>query len=328
MAAFSGTQAAAVLDKLEARQEARKAEREQRQQELEKVADPREDIQRFLEAFSKDHCDLQQRCSDLEQRAAASGQDDSEKQAILQQLEDIAGHTSVLEQKISDAAYFLPPYDLRSCNGHLQQLRSQLAAIKQQLQPKRKFAFSKAVKKTHVAAPAVAAQQPADTAPVDQSTAADAAPAGPTSHDLQLISAGYGFMGLRNQSIIQTAEHLAGQAFVLHDLAECTVYLLGHMSALRLQKLQNCRVYTGPVSGATFVSGASGCTLMIASHQVGAGTVPVTADVACIGFNTNISSLQSTVLLLLCISIRSISPVSRAAMYRILCLHRSSPFAQ
>lgn len=277
------TQAAAVLERLEARQEARKAEREQRQQELERVADPREDINQFLAAFVADHGSLQQRCGDIEQRAASSGQTEEGKQGILQQLEDLACDVGTLEQKTSDAAYFLPSYELRSCNNHLQQLRAQMAAIKQQLQPKRKFAFSRATKKAP-AASALADSIQQDSSQPQSHTAAAAeasianhfhapqqnqqAPVAPSAHDLQLINAGYGCMGLRSQTIVKSTEQLAGQAFVLQDLVDCTVFLLGHLSALRLQQLNNCKIYTGPVSGATFVNGVSNCTLMIASHQV------------------------------------------------------------
>lgn len=84
------TQAAVVLERLEARQEAGKAEREQRQQELERVADPREDINQFLAAYLDAHGSLQQRCSETEQRAASSEQTEEGKQGILQHLEDLS----------------------------------------------------------------------------------------------------------------------------------------------------------------------------------------------------------------------------------------------
>ncbi|WIA38943.1 hypothetical protein OEZ86_005096 [Tetradesmus obliquus] len=79
-------------------------------------------------------------------------------------------------------------------------------------------------------------------------------------------------MGLRGATLVygpcQQQQLAPGQAFVLHDLQDCSVFLVGRLSALRLQQLRRCRVYAGPVAGATFVSGVRDCTLMVASHQV------------------------------------------------------------
>ena len=51
-------------------------------------------------------------------------------------------------------------------------------------------------------------------------------------------------------------------------LQGCTVYLLGHMPALRMLGLRNTRIFTGPVTGASFVDDVQGCTLVLASYQV------------------------------------------------------------
>lgn len=40
------------------------------------------------------------------------------------------------------------------------------------------------------------------------------------------------------------------------------------MPALRLHQLTRCTVYTGPVTGATFVNGMQDCKVMLASYQV------------------------------------------------------------
>lgn len=55
---------------------------------------------------------------------------------------------------------------------------------------------------------------------------------------------------------------------MLSDLRDCSVWLLGGLSALRMMRLARCRVYGGPVAGATFVEGAH-------CHALnGYGTVP------------------------------------------------------
>jgi hypothetical protein len=293
----AGSRAASVMQKLAARQAAVAAERERQQQQLETESDPRENLNTFLSGFSSSYVQLQEQCSALHEEAAAAGNDEAAKQALLQQLEELSGGITKLEQDIAGAAFFLPQYDLRSCTAQLQELRNQAAATKQQLHPKRKFAFSsKAVTRKAASQPTAAVVSPtasvqqllqdvqladqaagaaASEAPSAQSAAAAAAAAAPppSSHDLALISSGQGAMGLHGAVLVygpgQQQQLQPGQAFVLHDLQNCTVFLVGRLSALRLQQLRRCRVYAGPVAGATFVSGVCDCTLMVASHQVG-----------------------------------------------------------
>lgn len=273
---------------------------------LQADSDTREDVNGFLGSYKADYAQLQQRAGDLQGKASTTQQDGAAKAALLEQLEALSVDITDKEHAVSAASYFLPPYELRSCSSQLQQLRLHLADIKQQLQPKRKFAFSKAVARTNISTTAAAAA--ASTAQQQQlvqdgasagtpaascttastaDTSAQAAPAGAEStaaaagqsstgivspalspQDQQLIAAGHGFAGQSAQLLVPSAQQLAGQGFVLHDLTDCDVFLLGRLSALRLQHCRNCRVYTGPVIGATFVDSCSGCTFMLASYQV------------------------------------------------------------
>jgi len=40
------------------------------------------------------------------------------------------------------------------------------------------------------------------------------------------------------------------------------------MPALRITQLHNCRVFGGPITGATFMDDVQGCTFVLASFQV------------------------------------------------------------
>ena len=59
-----------------------------------------------------------------------------------------------------------------------------------------------------------------------------------------------------------------GHDFVLIDLVGCSVFLVGHMPALRMLGLRDTTVVAGPVTGACFVDGAAGCKIILASYQV------------------------------------------------------------
>ena len=55
---------------------------------------------------------------------------------------------------------------------------------------------------------------------------------------------------------------------MLSDLQHCTVLLHGPLQALYLEQLQSCHIQAGPVGGATFGEHLTGCTLMLATHQL------------------------------------------------------------
>ncbi|KAF8064675.1 hypothetical protein HT031_003477 [Scenedesmus sp. PABB004] len=272
--------AEAIRQRLQARQDARISERQQRQAALGAQADPREDVSDFLAGFSADHARLAARSEALAAAAAAGGEQQTaaDRAGLLSSLDALAADVASLEAGTAASAYFLPPYELRAASAAAAELRARVAGAKAALAPKRRFAFAKAdVRRSASAAPGAPAAQEAaapDVQPPDQAAPGAGAGAGAagcapplSAQDQALVASGRGLAGLRGRRVVLRGAALGG-AFVLHDLQDCAVVLLGPLSALRLQALRDCTVAAGPVAGATFVSGAEGCTLMLASHQV------------------------------------------------------------
>lgn len=61
--------------------------------------------------------------------------------------------------------------------------------------------------------------------------------------------------GLTGQTIVRSAAELGNGQLLLAELHNCTVYILGALDALWMYALEGCRVYGGPIQGATFVDG-------------------------------------------------------------------------
>ncbi len=61
--------------------------------------------------------------------------------------------------------------------------------------------------------------------------------------------------GLAGQHVVLRGDSLGDGDFALADLTDCSVWLLGRLSALRAEHLTRCRVYGGPICGATFIQG-------------------------------------------------------------------------
>ncbi|KAF5828685.1 tubulin binding cofactor C-domain-containing protein [Dunaliella salina] len=191
------------------------------------------------------------------------------------------------ERSLAEAAYYLPSFDQKRCSVTVQEFKQRIESARAMLLPKRKFGFSKKtarVKGADLASAATAAadaQAPSNGLP-DAGGGADASKpqeqqAGSTGQQgpptaspelVALVQSGRGFMGKRDQVLCCTAAQLASQDFVLLNLEGCIVYLIGHMPALRMTGLRNCRVFAGPVTGASFMDDVQGCTFVLASYQV------------------------------------------------------------
>lgn len=306
----------AVLEKLAALDMSRKAEREKRKGELIEAADPRESIQQFLVQFNGR---LQAMDSELQARLSSHGQADTSGQGTegaaaaagaTKALDQLSAQAFELERSVAEASYFLPLYDQKQSIANISDFKTRVEDARAVLVPKRKFAFSKKVARVKAEEASASAPAPAGQ-PTSASTEqchgghggahpaastsygapqgdacssapdSDAVVAVITERDRALIRTGRGFAGLRGQTLVCWAHEIASQDFVLVDLADCTVFLLGHMPALRMLGLRRTRVYSGPVTGACFMDDVQGCTLAVASYQVGSAVVGWPPATAC-----------------------------------------------
>jgi len=68
----------------------------------------------------------------------------------------------------------------------------------------------------------------------------------PSPQDIALVNQGHGLMGLRGEVVVLAP---SGHDFVLIDIVGCSVFLMGHMPALRMMGLRDTLVVAGPVTG-------------------------------------------------------------------------------
>ena len=68
--------------------------------------------------------------------------------AVNDALDDVARGVAELQQRLTDATFFLPPFDVRQCQQHIHDLEHSVASTREQLAPKKKFAFKSRRKTT------------------------------------------------------------------------------------------------------------------------------------------------------------------------------------
>ncbi|XP_008833977.1 tubulin-specific chaperone C [Nannospalax galili] len=231
-----------VPERLQRREQERQLEAERRKQKRQGQEVQEEKSGFFVAAFSRE-------------RAAA--EELLRGEASAERLEEAAARLQGLRKLLNDSVVFLAAYDLRQGQEALAQLQTALAERRQELQPKKRFAF-KTRRKDAVGAAKV------DAAPV-----APAAPSPPlTEKGGPDASWACGFSNLESQVLEKSADELHQRDILLTELSNCTVTLRGNPNTLRLAKARGCKVLCGPVSTSVFLEDCSDCLLAVACQQL------------------------------------------------------------
>ncbi|XP_075003059.1 tubulin-specific chaperone C [Calonectris borealis] len=180
-------------------------------------------------------------------------------------LEEAAARLQGLQKLLTESVRFLAPYEVRQGQEAVARLQGDLAARRQQLQPKKKFAF-RALKKEAApgseprpAEPARPAAAAAAAAPAPGRGPAEGEPGGPPL---------CGFSGAEDEELELGPAELLQRDVVLSELRGCRVQLRGNANTLRVRDCRGCTVLCGPVSTSALVDGCSDCLLVLACQQL------------------------------------------------------------
>ncbi|XP_065535372.1 tubulin-specific chaperone C [Lathamus discolor] len=178
-------------------------------------------------------------------------------------LEEAAAGLQGLQKLLTGSVRFLAPYEVRQGQEAVARLQSDLAARRQQLQPKKKFAF-RTIKKEAAPGceprPAEPARAPAaSAAPAPGYGPAEGEPGGPPL---------CGFSGAEDEELELGPAELLQRDVLLSGLRGCQVRLRGNANTLRVRDCRGCTVLCGPVSTSVVVDGCSDCLLALACQQL------------------------------------------------------------
>ena len=82
------------------------------------------------------------------------------------------------------------------------------------------------------------------------------------------VETSLGFKGITGQTLTMSPGEVKSQDITLRDLHNCNVVVYGAPSALLMNRLTDCTVLCGPVSGAVFIEDCSGCNFVFPCHQL------------------------------------------------------------
>lgn len=194
-------------------------------------------------------------------RERAAVEEILERGESAEQLEEAAVRLQGLQKLLNDSVLFLASYDLKQGQEALARLQAALAARRQELQPKKRFAF-KSRRKDAASATKV---DSVPRAPMAESVLVSP----PASKEGVFDSSGVcGFSNLESQILEKKAEELCQRDILLTELSNCKIRLFGNPNTLRLHKARDCTVLCGPVSTSVFLEDCSDCVLAVACQQL------------------------------------------------------------
>lgn len=199
----------------------------------------------FLEDFNKSKREIILALNSLDQSQS--------KSEVALEFDHISKKIQMLQKYVSDSALFLPSYDMRRAQEISAQMRTDVNKRRDELLPKKKFAF-KSRKKLR---PLVTGNNGA-AAENDNRTL-------PENNLLQNM---FGFSDRSGETLTLTHDQCSGWDIELSNLVDCTVYLYGHPSAVRIKNIVGSEIYCGPVSRSIFVSECYECLLHVACQQL------------------------------------------------------------
>jgi len=231
-----------LREKLERRHKERLERMEQRRQvRLKDTSASGETATVFLEDFNKAKREIVIALNSLNTSLS--------KNDLATEFDQITKKIQSLQKYISDSAMFLPSYDMRRAQEISTQMRMDMNKKREELLPKKKFAFKSRQK--------LKALPKNETAPEIENV--------PEREILKNI---LGFSDLSGKTLTLSLEQCNGKDINLSNLADCIVYIYGYPSAVRIQNVINSEIYCGPVSRSIFLIDCYDCIFHLACQQL------------------------------------------------------------
>lgn len=215
----------------------------QRQARLKQRQESNETSEAFLESFNKAKRGIQTQLNQVNEKTPVF------KRAAA--FDSILLDISNTWKFISDSLSFLPNYDVRRAQEIVKELRLQVLEKRELLMPKKKFAFKCRQRLT----PSAKKQGNVEKTQTK------------TTHTTT-TSTNVGFSDRFDEELTLSRDECSGKDVNISNINNCTLYMRGVPSAVRLNKVMNSRIFCGPVSRSIFVNDCLDSELHLACQQL------------------------------------------------------------
>lgn len=229
-----------IAEKLQKREDERLAEIQKRKDEQSKTTSAQESTQFFYDHFTSEKIDLERELGVC---------DSLDKNKLVEKFDQLSVMHQKLQRFLTESTMFLPSYDVQQSQDILSKLQTKIQEKREKLLPKKKFAFASKKKRT------VPEKEEEVTIKKDE------------VKDQSIDLADCKFIDLKD-SDLKMEEEINKKDVALANLESCKVSLLGTPSAIHINKLTNCTILSGPVSGSIFIRECKNCTFVVPCQQL------------------------------------------------------------
>ena len=230
-----------VGEKLQKREDERLSHVQKQRDEKSETASEKENVKFFLENFAKEQSNIEMQLSDC---------DKVNKKQLIDKFDSISILHQKLQRFVTESTMFLPSYEIRTAQETLANLSTQIQEKRDQLLPKKKFAFSSKKKESKAT----------KDKPEKSETKENDEPEDIKLADCKLVD-------LKGKTLEMT-DDINQKDVALARLDSCTIKLYGSPSAIHINKLTNCKIFSGPVSGSIFIRECTNCVFVVPCQQL------------------------------------------------------------
>lgn len=237
-----------ITSKLSNRNESRvlkNAQEKKTRNEL-KIADEQSDIllQKFKEQLEK-----------LGEMLHQTFPDSTEKSVIINHFDKTSQTLQTVQNFYNESYTFFPSYHARNSQARLNELKIAIAKKREELLPKKKFAFKSKKKSTTLAS---LRKKPSEESKLENLTQKAAS----YSED------SYEIKNKRNETVTMQGEVIKGRDISITDLNDCKIILHGSPGTVHICNSNACQFEIGPVSGSVFVDRCTNCKISTGCQQL------------------------------------------------------------
>ena len=242
-----------LTERLKKRNEEREAVILKRKTEKDATLAEQEGLKYFKTNFSQERSFIENELSES---------DKIPKKELADHFDTISVRLAKLQSFVTESSLFLTNHDLRLAQDELQQLQTRIQAKRDEKLPKKRFAFKQ--RKEKKAKPVID----------DSDEVVDAV--SENQNDLMVELAECKFVDRANKILTKNATEVNMKDIALANLTSCTIKLFGAPLAIHVNKLNNCYVFTGPVSGSIFIRDCINCIFVSPCQQLRIHTTTLT----------------------------------------------------
>lgn len=184
--------------------------------------------------------------------------DQINKEDLPEHFNKISDDLQQVNRFLADSSLYLPIYNIRKAQDHVQELTQRALLLEEQLLPKKKFGFKSRKMKKLIKD---------DIIPCKIEDLVDSVPKKLFSMQLYNDNS-CGFANKEGEELALNEQDLDGKDVVLANLKGCRVKLPGALSTLHMTNLTSCEIFVGPVATSVFIDKCVDCTFVMACQQV------------------------------------------------------------